>query len=127
MGISLYQRFNKQEASLFLRCTATHLVGLVKNKKINYILVTKNNPEFFGYQLLEYLLDQTTNHAISNNPVPNNSDRIIRAEEVQSMTGLSRTTIWRMENKQEFPRRVSLGANCVGWRLAEITAWINNR
>ncbi|MEE9337179.1 MAG: AlpA family phage regulatory protein [Methylococcaceae bacterium] len=65
------------------------------------------------------MLDQTTNHSISNTTtsIPN---RIIRANEVHTMTGLSRATLWRMENKQEFPRRVSLGANSVGWRLSEL-------
>jgi len=43
------------------------------------------------------------------------------------MTGLSRTTIWRLENKEEFPRRVSLGANSVGWRLSEVKRWVKGR
>ena len=126
MGITLYQRFNKQEASLFLRCSIPHLSELTQKQKINCIAVTKNNPEFFGYQLLEYLLDQTTNHSIRHTPA-SVSDRIIRADEVQNMTGLSRTTIWRMENKNEFPRRVSLGANCVGWKLSEVECWLREK
>jgi predicted DNA-binding transcriptional regulator AlpA len=54
-------------------------------------------------------------------------DHIIRAKEVQSMTGLSRTTLWRMENKGEFPRRVSLGVGSVGWRHSEVQHWLANR
>ncbi len=126
MGISLYQRFNKNEAALFLRCSIPHLTELTQKQKINFIEVTKNKPEFFGYQLLEYLLDQTTSHYISNT-ASSTPDRIIRADEVQTMTGLSRTTIWRLENKEEFPRRVSLGANSVGWRLSEVQSWLAQR
>jgi len=126
MGISLYQRFNKNEAALFLRCSMPCLTELTQKQKINYIEVTKNKPEFFGYQLLEYLLDQTTHHSISNTPT-STPDRIIRAKEVHTMTGLSRTTIWRLENKEEFPRRVSLGANSVGWRLSEVKRWVKGR
>ncbi len=44
-----------------------------------------------------------------------------------AMTGLSRTTLWRMENKGEFPRRVSLGENSVGWRLSEVENWMRER
>lgn len=126
MGISLYQRFNKNEAALFLRCSMPRLTELTQKQKINYIEVTTNKPEFFGYQLLEYLLDQTTHHPISNTTtsIP---DRIIRAKEVHTMTGLSRTTLWRMENKEEFPKRVSLGANSVGWRLSEVENWMRER
>lgn len=127
MGISLYQRFTKNEAALFLRCSIPNLNNLTKKQKINYIEVTKDKPEFFGYQLLEYLLDQTTNHSIRNNSPSPTPDRIIRASEVLTMTGLSRTTIWRMENRDEFPRRVSLGANSVGWKLSEIKHWISER
>ncbi len=43
------------------------------------------------------------------------------------MVGLSRTTLWRLENKGEFPKRVSLGGNSVGWKLSEIKQWIDER
>jgi prophage regulatory protein len=43
------------------------------------------------------------------------------------MIGLSRTTIWRMENYGSFPKRVSLGANSVGWKLNEINEWLKNK
>nr|WP_201340436.1 AlpA family phage regulatory protein [Isorropodon fossajaponicum symbiont] len=52
---------------------------------------------------------------------------LYRAKEVQNMTGLSRTTLWRLENKGEFPYRVSLGGNSVGWKLSEIKGWIDER
>ncbi|PIE46016.1 MAG: DNA-binding protein [Gammaproteobacteria bacterium] len=55
------------------------------------------------------------------------TDRILRAKEVISLTGLSRTTIWRLEKQGEFPARVSLGGNRVGWRVSEINHWIGTR
>lgn len=127
MGISLYQRFNKNEAALFLRCSVSDLNSLVRTQKINHIEVTKNKQEFFGYQLLEYILKQTTDNSVSHTSTPSSEpDRIIRSKEVQEMTGLSRTTLWRMENKGEFPRRVNLGVGSVGWRLSEVKEWIAN-
>jgi prophage regulatory protein len=35
--------------------------------------------------------------------------------------------VWRMERVGRFPRRVHLGANRVGWSLAEIQEWIESK
>ncbi len=56
-----------------------------------------------------------------------NTDRIIRLAEVLHLTGLSRTTIWRAEKAARFPCRVRLGPNSVGWRYAEVKAWLDGR
>lgn len=50
-----------------------------------------------------------------------------RTKEVQEITGLSRTTIWREEREGRFPARVPLSARNVGWRLSEVEEWIKNR
>ena len=46
---------------------------------------------------------------------------------VEELTSLSRTTRWRMERRGEFPKRVRLSPGRVGWRQAEIEAWIRSR
>ena len=127
MGIALYQRFTLNEASLFLRCPVADIKRLVQRKGINHIKVDRNQSEFFGYQLLEYLLGQTTQNTIKTNISESSPDRIVRANEVKEITGLSRTTLWRLENKGDFPRRVSLGVGSVGWRYSEIKDWLTNR
>jgi predicted DNA-binding transcriptional regulator AlpA len=127
MGIALYQKFSLNEASLFLRCPAKDIVTLVNDRQLNGIKISAKNVQFFGYQLLEYVLGQVTEYKpLARNNKPE-VDRIIRAKEVQELTGLSRTTLWRFENKGEFPRRVSLGANTVGWKLSEVQNWIQER
>ncbi|CAC9620906.1 hypothetical protein [uncultured Gammaproteobacteria bacterium] len=127
MGISLYQRFSINEASLFLRISANEVKGISQNRGLNFIQITDKKIEFFGYQLLEYMLHNTTQNTLQQTDLTENSDRIIRAKEVQNMTGLSRTTLWRLENKNEFPNRVGLGANSVGWKLSEVQNWIDKR
>lgn len=127
MGISLYQRFSVQEASLFLRVNLDEVQKLVKQNHISFIQTNKNQVDFFGYQLLEHLLNK-----VKTNPQPRlkqveTTERILKAREIHTMTGLSRTTIWRLENKGEFPFRVSLGGNRVGWRLSEIKHWMDTR
>lgn len=127
MGIALYQRFTVNEASLFLRCSVEDVRRLQRQGRIDHIKVTDKKTEFFGYHLLYYLLSNTTSGQTKASPPNDQPDRIIRAKEVQDMTGLSRTTLWRMENKGTFPRRVSLGVGSVGWRLSEVKRWISER
>lgn len=53
--------------------------------------------------------------------------RILRVEQVQDRTGLSRTTIWRLEQRNQFPRHCRISARAIGWREADITRWIEER
>jgi len=127
MGISLYQRFTPTEASLFLRCPAAEITKLQANHQIEFIQVTEKQTEFFGFQLLNYLLGKiqvSVPTHISPNQQHSAPDKIIRSKEVQELTGLSRTTIWRMERSGKFPARVALTSSNVGWRLTEVQEWI---
>ena len=55
---------------------------------------------------------------------PRVEDRFIREPEVARITGLSRTTRWRLERAGKFPRRRRISANAVGWLASEIRAWM---
>ena len=55
------------------------------------------------------------------------SERLIREREVISLTGKSRSSIYRDEKSGKFPRRVRIGINSVAWKLTEIQDWISNR
>jgi len=55
------------------------------------------------------------------------SDRFIREQECRKLTGLSRSTRWRLERSGEFPKRRRLSSNGVGWLLSEIEAWQASR
>ena len=52
---------------------------------------------------------------------------ILRTADVIRRTGLSRTTLWRLERQGDFPARVSLGVNSVGWKEEEVARWIDTR
>ncbi len=54
-------------------------------------------------------------------------DRIIRASELAKLLGLSRTTIWRLESDESFPKKIQLTSHSVGWKLSEINAWLADR
>ena len=53
--------------------------------------------------------------------------RLLRFGEVRQRTGLSRSTIWRMERSGVFPQRVRISVNVVAWREDEVTAWIASK
>lgn len=53
--------------------------------------------------------------------------RIMRKPEVIKMTGLSGTTLWRLEKEGEFPKKIQLSKRLIGWSEADIQEWIDNK
>ena len=56
-----------------------------------------------------------------HDPTP---DRFVREGECQRITGLSRSTRWRLERKDMFPKRRRLSPNAVGWLESELVEWM---
>lgn len=54
-------------------------------------------------------------------------DPIHRRPAVQKITGISRSSIYDMMAKGEFPRPVKLGPKAVGWRESDIAKWLTDR
>lgn len=52
---------------------------------------------------------------------------ILRINDVVSMVGLSRASIYRMMEKKTFPRQFRLGESAVGWKYHDIQEWIRTR
>lgn len=55
------------------------------------------------------------------------TNKMLRLRAVQDWTGLSRSTIYAMMQRGEFPKNITLGARAVGWLDADIQAWIDSR
>jgi prophage regulatory protein len=53
--------------------------------------------------------------------------RHIRRSELRQVVPLSDTTIYEMEKRNEFPRRIVLMPRVVVWDLAEVEAWMEQR
>jgi prophage regulatory protein len=53
--------------------------------------------------------------------------KIVREEKCEEVTGLSRTTRWRLEKLGRFPKRRQLGDNSVGWLQSELDEWLASR
>ena len=54
-------------------------------------------------------------------------DRLMRRQEVEKITGLGRSSIYRLMQKGDFPRPVRVGPAAVRWRESEVKAWVNSR
>jgi len=54
--------------------------------------------------------------------------QILRKKDVLKIIGLSAATLWRLQNRGEFPHSVSLTGNrAVGWRERDVIEWLENR
>lgn len=53
--------------------------------------------------------------------------QVLREADRYRLTGLSRVSAWRLERLGQFPRRIQLGQNSVGWLKHEIQAWIKTK
>lgn len=52
---------------------------------------------------------------------------LINRKKLLAMIPLSDRTIYNLEQRGEFPRRIALTSRNVAWDLAEIEAWVESR
>jgi prophage regulatory protein len=50
----------------------------------------------------------------------------IRRNQIKQITGLSPSTIWRLESEGIFPKRRKIGHGCVGWLYSEVESFLGN-
>ena len=53
--------------------------------------------------------------------------KLLRFPAVRERTGLSRSTIWRLERLGDFPRHRRISANAVAWVEEEVMSWIHSK
>lgn len=53
--------------------------------------------------------------------------KLLRFPAIRERTGLSRSTIWRLERRGAFPRHRRISANAVAWIEEEVNGWIRER
>jgi prophage regulatory protein len=53
--------------------------------------------------------------------------KLLRFPVVRERTGLSRSTIWRLERRGEFPKHYRIAPNVVAWSEQEVSDWIEER
>jgi len=50
--------------------------------------------------------------------------KILRRPDVEARVALSRSSIYKMINDEQFPKPIKLGSRAVGWLEADIDQWI---
>lgn len=53
--------------------------------------------------------------------------KFLRLKAVMEKTGLSRSTIYRLEAARDFPRRVKLSQSTVAWDENDVEEWMRTR
>ena len=53
--------------------------------------------------------------------------QMVRLKDVCTLTGLSKTSIYRMEKEGQFPSRVKIGKRSVAWYSSDIDEFLNTR
>lgn len=54
-------------------------------------------------------------------------DPHFRLHEVKRITGLSKSSIYRLEALGNFPKRVKLSERASAWKASEVTRWLAER
>ncbi len=52
-------------------------------------------------------------------------ERIIRVKELQALTSLSRSTLWRLRQTRDFPPSIRLSPGVIGWKLSTVMQWLD--
>jgi prophage regulatory protein len=52
------------------------------------------------------------------------AEALLRMATVESVTGLSKSTIYSKVANNDFPQPVRLGARCTRFRACDVTAWL---
>lgn len=53
--------------------------------------------------------------------------KLLRFTAVRERTGLSRSTVWRLERRGAFPKHVKVSANIVAWLEQDVADWIRSK
>ena len=55
------------------------------------------------------------------------TDKFMRISDVQSISGLSRSQIYVLVSRGEFPKQVKVSEKASAWLASEVEAWMNER
>lgn len=54
-------------------------------------------------------------------------NRLLRRREVEALTALSRSSLYRKMREGTFPEPIRVGSRAVRWRERELVAWLASR
>lgn len=54
-------------------------------------------------------------------------NHILRLNQVKEICGISRSTLYALLQRGEFPAPISLGARAIGWFASDVNEWVVSR
>lgn len=54
-------------------------------------------------------------------------DKLLRLPDVETATGLKKSTIYLLMKRQEFPQCVQVTPRCVAWPESRVLQWVQDR
>jgi prophage regulatory protein len=55
------------------------------------------------------------------------NQRLIRLKEVIYLTGLTRSSIYRLMAIGSFPKQIKVGERCIAWSYEQIESWVSDK
>jgi len=56
-----------------------------------------------------------------------NNEKILKIHQVVEIVGISRSSVYTMIQRNDFPKPLKLGSRSSGWLKSEVDAWIESR
>lgn len=72
-------------------------------------------------------MESTGNFMKTNTSLDLEYRGLLRRSEVLKLTGLSKSTLYRLELSNDFPSAVQVSARCVAYRLSDVYKWLEGR
>lgn len=66
-------------------------------------------------------------HLATENRPQVRRDRLLRMPDVETATGLKKSTLYLLMKRGEFPRCVQVTARCVAWQESAVLQWVQDR
>lgn len=66
-------------------------------------------------------------HLVSETRPQVKRDRLLRLAEVESVTGLRKSSIYGLQRRGLFPNAVRISARCTAWPESAVLAWVQAR
>ncbi|MHB1285186.1 MAG: helix-turn-helix transcriptional regulator [Leptospirillum sp.] len=54
-------------------------------------------------------------------------EKILKIHQVVEIVGISRSSVYNMVQRNDFPKPLKLGSRSSGWLKSEVDAWIESR
>jgi prophage regulatory protein len=107
-----------------LRTAITRRIEHLYVYKLDFKRLLKDKPDIFPKPAIEHI--PTKAETLKDEP-KQEEIKIIRRKELETIVGLSRSSIYAMMKQGKFPQSFKLGERSIGWDSEDIQNWLLSR